>query len=113
MCLFIVAFALMVVLHPSSVVSVDRNKFKKCQDSGFCRRNRAYAKQVEKQSPYCILQDASFNPHGGRYTATVKNQVNDKDFDLEITKIGTVSCSFLPEFFSFSLLLFNFIFLYD
>ncbi|KAK4054515.1 glucosidase II [Microbotryomycetes sp. JL201] len=81
------------VLHWPGVDAVKRHDFKTCQQSGFCRRNRALADRSNERkqwkSPYSLAEPAYSN---GRLTARVSNALfpNIK-FKLDVTlhKDGT------------------------
>jgi alpha 1,3-glucosidase len=72
--LLFLSFFLIVTLLPSSL-AVKRHDFKTCDQSGFCKRNRALADRAAEagsswQSPY-ELKNASFS--SGRLSAAVSN----------------------------------------
>ncbi|GAA5828886.1 hypothetical protein JCM11251_005908 [Rhodosporidiobolus azoricus] len=78
--------ALLLVIFPS-VSAVKRHDFKTCQQSGFCRRNRALADRATEtgakwKSPYEVV-DPSFSQ--GRFTARLANAVfPNVTFSLEV-----------------------------
>ncbi|KAK3988617.1 2 subunit alpha glucosidase [Cladorrhinum sp. PSN332] len=61
--------------------AVKEHDFKKCHQSGFCSRNRAYADHAlaasSWQSPYTILPDSGAFKDG-QYQATILKTINDK-----------------------------------
>lgn len=77
--LFVIG-TLLCFLQPAAAVK--ENDFKKCHQSGFCKRNRAYAdnaasKQSNWISPYHVLPDStSFND--GQLQATILKTINDQ-----------------------------------
>ncbi len=71
------------------VVAVDHNKFKKCKDSAFCRRNRALAEQTEGESPFALVPNSALLASSGdRFSAEVVNRLNDHRFRLDLTSFG-------------------------
>ncbi|XWW92845.1 hypothetical protein V2A60_000772 [Cordyceps javanica] len=63
-------------------VSVKEHDFKKCDQSGFCKRNRAYADKATTessrwQSPYAI-QPASVSFKSGQLHAVIQKTINSK-----------------------------------
>lgn len=67
-------------LIPHSLVAVKEHDFKKCNQAGFCRRNREFADNAGAstwQSPYNILPD-TVSLKDGQLHATVLKTINDK-----------------------------------
>ncbi|KAK8096936.1 Glucosidase 2 subunit alpha [Apiospora kogelbergensis] len=64
------------------VVLVKENDFKKCHQSGFCKRNRAYADhavaQSTWQSPYKILSGEASSLKQGQFEATILKTVDEQ-----------------------------------
>ncbi|KAK0626408.1 glycosyl hydrolases family 31-domain-containing protein [Immersiella caudata] len=62
-------------------VSVKEHDFKKCDQSGFCKRNRAFADHAVGtsawQSPYNVLPDSGAFKDG-QFQATILKTINDK-----------------------------------
>lgn len=76
---------------PETVLSVKHHDFKTCAQSGFCRRNRAYADSViagKKAAPY-DLDPASIKMQDGVLTGTiwktVEGQEDKVEFPLEMS----------------------------
>ncbi|ODA82453.1 hypothetical protein RJ55_00960 [Drechmeria coniospora] len=72
--------ALVCLLHPAAAVK--EHDFKKCDQSGFCKRNRAYADNAASQSstwnsPYRILPGSS-SFKDGQLHATILKTIDDK-----------------------------------
>ena len=67
------------------VEGVDRARFQNCEQSGFCKRNRDYASQVDKESPYEIVS-SSITQTKGRYTADIINHENNQKFFICISR---------------------------
>ncbi|KAI1340920.1 glycoside hydrolase family 31 protein [Xylariaceae sp. FL0016] len=92
-------FCLLVVLCSllTPAVSVKENDFKKCHQSGFCKRNRAYADNAVSvgsswQAPYKILpEQASFKD--GAFTAPILKTIDDQGTTVELP----VTISFLKS----------------
>ncbi|KAI1327741.1 glycoside hydrolase family 31 protein [Xylariaceae sp. FL0255] len=69
-------------------LAVKENDFKKCDQSGFCKRNRKYADNAVAhgsswQAPYQILPDkATFKD--GQFTATVIKTIDDQGNTVEL-----------------------------
>jgi len=72
----------------SQAVAVKENDFKKCEQSGFCKRNRAYADKAAAQgsvwaAPYKILpEQVSFKD--GSLTAIVLKAIDDDGATVEL-----------------------------
>jgi alpha 1,3-glucosidase len=81
-----------------TAVALKTEDWKKCADSGFCRRGRALAARAEAdskwQSPYYVdASSVSISPNEARATATVKSSIYpDVKFrlDLNVLKDGVV-----------------------
>jgi len=78
------SFLLLVILCISVVEGVDRARFQKCDQSGFCKRNRDYATQIYKESPYEIVE-STITLSKGRFTADILNRENNQKFFIVIT----------------------------
>ncbi|KAK7421328.1 glucosidase II [Neonectria punicea] len=72
--------ALAVLLQPAAAVK--ENDFKKCHQSGFCKRNRAYADNAASQgsnwnSPYTVIPETT-SLNAGQIQATIIKTINEK-----------------------------------
>lgn len=67
----------------SSAFSVDRNNFKRCDQSSFCRRCR---KVDPGASPYILLFE-TFKTYRTYVTVDVKNVNNNQDFELKLEAV--------------------------
>ncbi|KAI8875614.1 glycoside hydrolase family 31 protein [Backusella circina FSU 941] len=79
----LLALVLGILLFITTIHAMKFEDFKKCDQSGFCRRNRAYADHVtEKQltSPYVLLKESILLGNNNIY-ADIKN----KDTDILLT----------------------------
>ncbi|KAI6785034.1 Glucosidase 2 subunit alpha-like protein [Emericellopsis cladophorae] len=81
-CKWTTVFALLssLLLLVTPAVAVKEHDFKKCHQSGFCQRNRAYADAAEAQSstwasPYNIIHD-SISFDNGQLKATILKTIN-------------------------------------
>jgi mannosyl-oligosaccharide alpha-1,3-glucosidase len=63
--------------------AVDRSKFKTCQQSGFCRRNRDFAKQTAK-SAYSVVA-GSEKQTADTFTVELLNHFDKREFVLTIS----------------------------
>ena len=79
LCIIVIIFCIQFIL----VEGVDRSRFKTCNQSGFCRRNRDYASQTDKETPYEI-KASSVVITNDKYVADIVNQDNGVEFKLEI-----------------------------
>ncbi|KXN73806.1 glycoside hydrolase family 31 protein [Conidiobolus coronatus NRRL 28638] len=82
--LFILTFSI------SIAEAVKKEDFKRCDDSGFCKRNRALAKSVREnktKSPYSILKDTVKWRNEGVFEAQIQNKNNDILFKLELSPL--------------------------
>eukprot|EP01095_Lingulamoeba_sp_RSL-Kostka_P001495 TRINITY_DN12075_c0_g1_i1.p1 TRINITY_DN12075_c0_g1~~TRINITY_DN12075_c0_g1_i1.p1 ORF type:complete len:916 (+),score=328.64 TRINITY_DN12075_c0_g1_i1:28-2775(+) len=75
---------LFLLIFINSILSVDRNRFKKCDQIGFCKRNRDYASQTDKLSPYTLISNSIDRSVSG-YRADVINKENNHLFNLQIS----------------------------
>ncbi|KAK1770586.1 glucosidase [Phialemonium atrogriseum] len=92
--LFCILATLCTLFTPA--VTVKENDFKKCNQSGFCRRNRDFADNAigssSWESPYGILpESASFQD--GQFQATILKAINDKGDTVRLP----VTISFLQS----------------
>ncbi|EKG19090.1 Glycoside hydrolase family 31 [Macrophomina phaseolina MS6] len=79
---FLLVVAVVCLLF-TPAASVKHENFKTCSQSGFCKRNRAFADNAQElssawQSPY-TLDPASIAFNQGQLSATVLKKVNDND----------------------------------
>lgn len=79
--------ALVVVALVASVTAVDRNRFKKCEQSGFCKRNRAFAQTGVGESAYELIPGSQVRT-SGRYIADVLNRATGVKFRLIVSNYG-------------------------
>eukprot|EP01103_Thecamoeba_quadrilineata_P010472 TRINITY_DN2270_c0_g1_i2.p1 TRINITY_DN2270_c0_g1~~TRINITY_DN2270_c0_g1_i2.p1 ORF type:complete len:540 (-),score=82.61 TRINITY_DN2270_c0_g1_i2:1304-2923(-) len=71
-----------ILLFLSTVFAVDKDKFKKCDQSSFCKRNRDFA-EASGTSPYSIV-DGSTSHSGSKLSATLINHNNQILFKLDL-----------------------------
>eukprot|EP00045_Choanoeca_perplexa_P014658 m.174061 g.174061 ORF g.174061 m.174061 type:complete len:906 (+) comp16750_c0_seq2:34-2751(+) len=77
------AVVLGVLLVATLVSAVDRNNFKKCQDSSFCRRNRNIP---ENQTPFIAKTDPELD--GDTVKVTLQNTQTNKEFIVSFDAYG-------------------------
>jgi len=68
---------------PLVTESVDESQFKKCNDSGFCRRNR----QAATDRSYRLIAN-TVAIEATEITATIRNDAVEKDFLLRLSSVG-------------------------
>ena len=79
--IFVVILCIEIIL----VEGVDRARFKTCSQSGFCRRNRDFAAQNNRESPYELILSSIQNTKG-KYIADIVNRENGAEFVLIISQ---------------------------
>lgn len=83
----ILLFSFLLILLLTPVAAVKREEFRTCDQSGFCRRNRAYADAAladsSHASPYILIPD-SIALENGLFTAHVRNIRTDVLLALEL-----------------------------
>ncbi|KAH8909071.1 glycoside hydrolase family 31 protein [Coniochaeta sp. PMI_546] len=92
LCLFITFLGLL-----SPAVAVKEHDFKKCDQSGFCKRNRAYADAAVAtgsswQSPYNVVADSA-HFKDGQFQATILKTINEQGETVRLP----VTISFLKN----------------
>eukprot|EP00211_Chloroparvula_japonica_P004983 CAMPEP_0119120432 /NCGR_PEP_ID=MMETSP1310-20130426/1470_1 /TAXON_ID=464262 /ORGANISM="Genus nov. species nov., Strain RCC2339" /LENGTH=911 /DNA_ID=CAMNT_0007109909 /DNA_START=1 /DNA_END=2736 /DNA_ORIENTATION=- len=64
---------------------VDRKKFKKCKDLGFCRRNRELAEETSKGSPFRV--EGTFRPRSDEWGVLKGRLLNDATGDRHTVEV--------------------------
>ena len=82
-------FALLVVLCACFLVAeaVDRSKFRKCSDTGFCRRHRASAENHVVATPAYKLDIDSFTQSDAGVFAGILNGPSDSKLNLVVSAV--------------------------
>ena len=78
----VVVVAVMVMVSEA----VDRSKFKTCSQSGFCRRNREFAKQTGKSAYAVVAGTERSTPDS--YTFDLTNKVDKRTFTVTLRNYG-------------------------
>lgn len=83
-CLAILVFAAALL---TDVAAVDRNKFKKCSESSFCRRHRGL---VPSKTPFqYVINKSSLSLSGSTLSGVVEDQVSKTQLSMELTLLSS------------------------
>ncbi|KAG9291649.1 hypothetical protein G9A89_022068 [Geosiphon pyriformis] len=86
-CKFIIIHFLLFVTFLNTIFAVKQQDFKTCDQSSFCRRNRAYADQAQSNpafvSPYIVKKD-SINLQDGVLSGELLNTINNQPFVFQL-----------------------------
>ena len=81
---WLLVLCVLVAIAVHTTRAVDRSKFKKCEDLGFCRRNRNLAKET-KPSPYALKGGISGKGWRSKEkVATVLNKATGVEYNVEL-----------------------------
>lgn len=83
-CLAILVFAAALL---TDVAAVDRNKFKKCGDSSFCRRHRGL---VPSKTPFqYVINKSTLSHRGSTLSGIVEEQVSKTQLSMDLTLLSS------------------------
>ncbi|KAI8812796.1 glycosyl hydrolases family 31-domain-containing protein [Cladochytrium replicatum] len=87
---FLLLISLLLLFLIPSVATVKQEDFKLCHQSGFCKRQRAYAEYVQRKgltgkSPYSLQEDSlKVNLDAGEIAAVIRDAERNVDYTLQI-----------------------------
>lgn len=83
-CLAVLVFAAALL---TDVAAVDRNKFKKCSESSFCRRHRGLA---PSKTPFqYVINKPSLSLDGSKLSGVVEEQVSKTQLSMELSLLAS------------------------